>query len=461
MKILRENTPGESSMQSSIQTAPEALAPTAAPAAPTAPETTPETRFRCRHIHVSGTRCGSPCLRREPFCYFHHTTRPPVTPAQVAARAARRADFALPMPEDRAAIQLSIGEVLQRIAANQLDPRRAGLLLYGLQIASGNLPPQAAARPLSALAESAARELVEEIEHDPELGTLAPQANLADPPRYRNAMRVLLDKIERKDAARRQQEALELHKKKLELEQQMLHEQAHNLCPSCAATKAEPAAAESAVAESAAILPEVQAVAVPTPATSLLYPVSDPSESAGLEAACPSSNLSSANRSPHRRSAPSASAPSPASPSSASTPSAPQPTARRPRSRCSSRWGCSASTTSSPSASPSSRCYRQTIDAYPHGGGSYTVASENLGEVAGLFAAGRTHPVSGAHAPGAPDRRPGSRAGREGLDTGAAAQSARAVVEADASAARQPAHHGHQYTVVFLSRKLNGTVLAG
>ena len=31
--------------------------------------------------------------------------------------------------------------------------------------------------------------------------------------------------------------------------------------------------------------------------------------------------------------------------------------------------------------------YRQTIDAYPHGGGSYTVASENLGEVAGLFAA--------------------------------------------------------------------------
>jgi amino acid transporter len=31
--------------------------------------------------------------------------------------------------------------------------------------------------------------------------------------------------------------------------------------------------------------------------------------------------------------------------------------------------------------------YLQTIDAYPHGGGSYTVASENLGEVAGLFAA--------------------------------------------------------------------------
>ena len=31
--------------------------------------------------------------------------------------------------------------------------------------------------------------------------------------------------------------------------------------------------------------------------------------------------------------------------------------------------------------------YRQTIEAYPHGGGSYTVASENLGDNAGLLAA--------------------------------------------------------------------------
>jgi amino acid transporter len=31
--------------------------------------------------------------------------------------------------------------------------------------------------------------------------------------------------------------------------------------------------------------------------------------------------------------------------------------------------------------------YRQTITAYPNGGGSYTVASENLGDTAGLFAA--------------------------------------------------------------------------
>ena len=31
--------------------------------------------------------------------------------------------------------------------------------------------------------------------------------------------------------------------------------------------------------------------------------------------------------------------------------------------------------------------YRQTSDGYPHGGGSYTVAHENLGEMPGLVAA--------------------------------------------------------------------------
>jgi hypothetical protein len=47
------------------------------------------------------------------------------------------------MPEDRSAIQLAIGEVLRRIASNDIDPHRAGLLLYGLQIASLNLPKPA------------------------------------------------------------------------------------------------------------------------------------------------------------------------------------------------------------------------------------------------------------------------------------------------------------------------------
>jgi hypothetical protein len=127
-----------------------------------------ETRFQCRHIFTDGHRCGSPSLRGEEFCYYHHTTRRPIRHAEIQAGEGHRATFNLPNPEDRSAIQLAIGEVLQRIAANDIDPRRAGLLLYGLQIASLNLPKSAsAAEPTPT---------VDEIVLDADLGLLAPVA---------------------------------------------------------------------------------------------------------------------------------------------------------------------------------------------------------------------------------------------------------------------------------------------
>jgi hypothetical protein len=137
-------------------------------------------RFQCRHIFTDGRRCGSPSLRQEEFCYHHHTTRKPI--ANLAKRRQtqalaedRAAAFDLPEPEDRSAIQLSIGEVLRRIASNNIDPRRAGLLLYGLQIASLNLPrqKQAEAPPTG--------ELVEEIVVHPTHGNLAPVADFTNP----------------------------------------------------------------------------------------------------------------------------------------------------------------------------------------------------------------------------------------------------------------------------------------
>lgn len=44
----------------------------------------------------------------------------------------------LPDVEDSASIQLALIEVIHALAADQLHPRRAGLLLYGLQVASAN-----------------------------------------------------------------------------------------------------------------------------------------------------------------------------------------------------------------------------------------------------------------------------------------------------------------------------------
>lgn len=44
----------------------------------------------------------------------------------------------LPPLEDAASIQLALIEVAQALAANRIDTKRAGLLLYALQVASVN-----------------------------------------------------------------------------------------------------------------------------------------------------------------------------------------------------------------------------------------------------------------------------------------------------------------------------------
>ncbi len=141
-------------------------------------ETKPK-RYQCRHIFTDGHRCGSICLRGEEFCYYHHTTRKPAQNPR--ARRSRQSTFDLPItdPNDRTGLQSTIVEVLRRIAANDIDPRRAGLLLYGLQIASLNLPkPQTAQRGRKI----EQPETVEEITTHPELGILAPKTDIDEIP---------------------------------------------------------------------------------------------------------------------------------------------------------------------------------------------------------------------------------------------------------------------------------------
>jgi hypothetical protein len=148
-------------------------------------------RFQCRHIFTDGRRCGSACLRHEEFCYYHHTTRKPIeNPRQ---RRNRRSTFDLPLPEDRSAIQCSIGQVLRRIASNEIDPRRAGLLLYGLQIASLNLPRDPTLSRKAAPA--SVPETVEEITIDPVLGPLAPRAEVGKTQRRLSVVGALLQSL--------------------------------------------------------------------------------------------------------------------------------------------------------------------------------------------------------------------------------------------------------------------------
>ena len=130
------------------------------------PTTDPLT-YQCRHIFLDGHRCGSRALRHEAFCYYHHTTR---KPKAVPAYTDTLSSFDFPNLEDRGAIQAAIVLVLQRIAGGCLDAKRAGLLLYGLQLASANLP-----KPDKYLRTP---DSVEEIIEDPILGPIAPIAEL-------------------------------------------------------------------------------------------------------------------------------------------------------------------------------------------------------------------------------------------------------------------------------------------
>jgi hypothetical protein len=84
----------------------------------------------CQHIKTNGVQCQSPALRDTNFCYFHGAMN----------RQRRQSDpFLLPALEDANAIQIAVQEVIEALLEKRIDNKRAGLLLYALQIASANL----------------------------------------------------------------------------------------------------------------------------------------------------------------------------------------------------------------------------------------------------------------------------------------------------------------------------------
>jgi hypothetical protein len=102
----------------------------------------------CRHIKVNGIQCQSPALTGNDFCYFHCEERKRRSVIREAS-AKRRYEkdgstlvldqLDLPSLEDANAIQVTIGALLRALAANQISNKKAGLVLYGLQIATCNI----------------------------------------------------------------------------------------------------------------------------------------------------------------------------------------------------------------------------------------------------------------------------------------------------------------------------------
>jgi hypothetical protein len=90
----------------------------------------------CHHLHPTGKHYGSPALRGEQFCFYHHPTR---RRPRAAGRKPRLPGFHLPSLENRASIQRALAKVVSRVIGGRLDRATAGLMVFGLQLANNCL----------------------------------------------------------------------------------------------------------------------------------------------------------------------------------------------------------------------------------------------------------------------------------------------------------------------------------
>ncbi|MBI2677635.1 MAG: hypothetical protein HYX28_02520 [Candidatus Koribacter versatilis] len=81
---------------------------------------------RCQHIRYNNHRCGAPARRDSNWCVFHAVDYEAFVPASG-------------VPEDAASVQIEIARVIRGLQNGAMEPRAAGLILYGLQLASQNL----------------------------------------------------------------------------------------------------------------------------------------------------------------------------------------------------------------------------------------------------------------------------------------------------------------------------------
>jgi hypothetical protein len=110
---------------------------------------------RCRHVKTNGTQCGSPAVKGKELCFYHERNRP--QPVELYMDGERYCDsqIVLPVFEDAHSIQTVIRQVVQLMLTRRIERKDAGLLLYALQIASGNLKLMQAekARPTQVVVE--------------------------------------------------------------------------------------------------------------------------------------------------------------------------------------------------------------------------------------------------------------------------------------------------------------------
>ncbi len=96
----------------------------------------------CAHVLTNGQVCNAIPMRDSNFCYWHHKARARQRRHErIGGPVSMEANSGLELPllEDANAIQVSIQEIMQAILDRRIDSKRAGLLLYSLQLAGSNM----------------------------------------------------------------------------------------------------------------------------------------------------------------------------------------------------------------------------------------------------------------------------------------------------------------------------------
>jgi len=85
----------------------------------------------CRHIKPGGRRCHAVALRGMPYCYFHQKLHKAVNASKKAHRRLELGSL-----EDATGIQLAVIHVVDALTKARIDKREAGVLFYGLSLAT-------------------------------------------------------------------------------------------------------------------------------------------------------------------------------------------------------------------------------------------------------------------------------------------------------------------------------------
>jgi hypothetical protein len=80
----------------------------------------------CKHIKVTGVRCGSPALRHEAYCYFHYRM---LCKSRISP---------LALLESEESIQVSVMEMVNSLLCGTIDLKRGELILRALNTAVRN-----------------------------------------------------------------------------------------------------------------------------------------------------------------------------------------------------------------------------------------------------------------------------------------------------------------------------------